>query len=80
MGDASGLTDFVRFCAENYPADKYALIIWDHGTGFKNKDISFDFSPEDAITIPELGMALSLSTMYLGKKIDFWEWMPVLWL
>ena len=71
MGDALELADFVRFCAENFPADKYALIIWDHGTGFKNKDISFDFSPEDAITIPELGMALSLSTMYLGKKIDF---------
>lgn len=71
MGDASELADFVRFCAENYPARKYALIIWNHGTGFKSKDISFDFSPEDAITIPELGTALSLSTMYLGKKIDF---------
>jgi len=71
MGDGSELANFVHFCAENYPANKYALIIWDHGTGFKSKDISFDISPEDSITIPELEKALSLSTMYLGKKIDF---------
>ncbi len=71
MGDGVELADFVRFCAENYPARRYALIVWDHGTGFKSKDISFDESPEDSITIPELERALSLSTVYLGGKIDF---------
>lgn len=27
------LRDFVRFCAEEYPADRYILLLWDHGGG-----------------------------------------------
>ena len=27
------LTDFIRFCSEEYPADRNILILWDHGAG-----------------------------------------------
>lgn len=27
------LKDFINYCAENYPAEKYDLILWDHGSG-----------------------------------------------
>ncbi len=34
MGDTNTLVDFVAWAAENYPADKYVLIMSDHGMGW----------------------------------------------
>jgi len=34
MADGSSLVDFVRWSAENFPADKYVLILSDHGLGW----------------------------------------------
>lgn len=31
MGKASTLSDFIKFGKENYPAQKYALVLWNHG-------------------------------------------------
>ncbi|NLJ49656.1 MAG: hypothetical protein GX428_08760 [Candidatus Atribacteria bacterium] len=71
MGDANNLVDFIRFCAQNYPADKYVLILWNHGSGFKGKNISFDqTSNNDSITIPELGQALLRAKSILSKPIN----------
>lgn len=67
MGTGETLVDFIRFCTTNYPAQKYALILWNHGTGFKKpaefyKDICWDeTSGDDALTIPEVEQALSQS-------------------
>ena len=33
MGDARTLQDFLGFCLENYPAEKQALVFWNHGGG-----------------------------------------------
>lgn len=33
MTDPKTLSDFVSFCAEEFPANRYALIFWDHGGG-----------------------------------------------
>lgn len=33
MTEPSNLTEFVNFAYENYPADMYDLILWDHGGG-----------------------------------------------
>ncbi|PKL48015.1 MAG: hypothetical protein CVV42_11060 [Candidatus Riflebacteria bacterium HGW-Riflebacteria-2] len=35
MADPLALTDFVEWVKENYPARRYALILWNHGTGWK---------------------------------------------
>ena len=35
MGDASNLKDFITYCKANYPADNYALILWNHGGGVR---------------------------------------------
>ncbi len=35
MADPLALTDFVAWAHENYPAKRYALILWNHGTGWK---------------------------------------------
>ncbi len=34
MGDTNALIEFVAWAAENYPADKYVLIMSDHGMGW----------------------------------------------
>ena len=33
MGDPETLTAFMDYCCENYPADIYDIILWDHGGG-----------------------------------------------
>ena len=33
MGETETLSDFLRWGGENYPADKYMLIFWNHGGG-----------------------------------------------
>ncbi len=70
MGDYRALIDFVRFCVRNYPASRYALVLWNHGGGFRKRDISFDFSTGNAITIPQLAYALSQIKSILGKDLD----------
>jgi len=35
MGDPNTLSDFVEWAMVEYPADNYALILWDHGSGWK---------------------------------------------
>lgn len=35
MATPQALTDFVEWARNNYPARKYALILWNHGTGWK---------------------------------------------
>ena len=34
MGEPENLTDFIVWAKKNYPADRYMLVMWDHGGGF----------------------------------------------
>ena len=34
MSDPKNLTKFIKWTKENYPADRYMLVLWDHGGGF----------------------------------------------
>ncbi|HXF63739.1 MAG TPA: clostripain-related cysteine peptidase [Caldilineaceae bacterium] len=38
-GDPAALVDFVLWAARAYPAKRYALILWNHGAGWKDDDI-----------------------------------------
>jgi len=38
-GDPQTLIDFIRWAAGNYPADRYALILWNHGGGWEPAEI-----------------------------------------
>ena len=33
MAEKASLTDFISWTKENYPADRYMLVLWDHGGG-----------------------------------------------
>ncbi|OGS55288.1 MAG: hypothetical protein A3J79_05550, partial [Elusimicrobia bacterium RIFOXYB2_FULL_62_6] len=65
MGDWKHLADFAKWAKTNYPARRYALIVWNHGSGwvttkgrFVNKGISYDFETKNHISTPELGLAM----------------------
>jgi len=77
MGDPSTLVDFAHWCIDNYPADHYALILWDHGTGWKKsadirpyKSIAWDETSEDYLSTAEMASALGSISALLGGKLD----------
>ena len=57
MADPETLRDFVRWSAETYPAQKYALVLWGHGGGARGIFIDELFD-EDMMTLGELHDAL----------------------
>ena len=57
MGDPQTLVDFVTWGVREYPADRYALVLWDHGSSWAG--IAFDdTSEQQGISLPELDVAL----------------------
>jgi len=64
MGDYKHLIEFAKWAKSNYPARKYALIVWNHGSGWKrratfSKGISYDDETNNHITTPQLGEAMA---------------------
>ncbi len=39
MGDPESLRDFIMRSITNYPAERYALVLWNHGLGWLDVDI-----------------------------------------
>lgn len=82
MGDQRQLVDFFRWSAENHPAEKYALVIWNHGSGWKpaaraagatdpeTRAIAFDFDSKNSISTPALGEAMRTMSAIISKKVD----------
>lgn len=42
MGDPNTLSSFIDWATTNYPADNYALVLWDHGGGWQKKKSTYD--------------------------------------
>ncbi len=58
MGDKQTLSDFIDYCLKNYPAERTALILWDHGGGVSG-EVCFDENyGMDSLTPFELKKAL----------------------
>jgi hypothetical protein len=36
-GDPQALVDFINWAKQNYPAQRYCLVLWDHGGGWRNR-------------------------------------------
>ena len=68
MGSWEYMVDFVKWTKERYPAKKYVLVVWNHGSGWNKggdisyllneKGISYDDETRNHITTPQLRMAL----------------------
>lgn len=66
MSDPRNLEDFVRFVAENYPAERYALVGWDHGNGWYG--LMGDETSGDYMTIREYTDAVARAAKLLPRK------------
>lgn len=62
MVEPETLTNFIRFCATNYPADRYMLVLWNHGGGTVGgfgDDERFILSRSDTLSISEINQVLA---------------------
>ena len=71
FGSPDTLRDFVDWTRTYFPADKYALIIWDHGGGWRIKTlglrgISYDDTSDTYMTMSQLKSALSQIGIKIG--------------
>lgn len=65
MGDPAELVDFATWGIQNYPAQRYALVISNHGGGWLG--VAFDEdSADDMLSMPELADALAQITAQTG--------------
>ena len=63
MADPAVLNNFINWGINNYPADHYILILWDHGGGWREesifiKGIIVDETSNDILTMAELVQGL----------------------
>lgn len=65
MSEASSLTDFIKWSAEKYPADRYELILWNHGGGTVLGYGYDELHSEDMMSLADIGSALR------GSNIKF---------
>lgn len=59
MSKPETLSDFIRWGAENYPAKKYALVLWDHGGGAKTGLFIDELFDGDILYLDELRQAMA---------------------
>ncbi|MBQ8186287.1 MAG: peptidase C11 [Clostridia bacterium] len=68
MTDPSTLSYFIDYCADNYPANRNALVFWDHGGGSVS-GFGYDekFASSGSMSLAEIDDALEAG----GVKFDF---------
>ena len=59
MADPNELTDFVSWAMQNHPAERYALILWNHGGGYVGLIEDQTQGGHDFMTLSQLTQALS---------------------
>jgi hypothetical protein len=64
-GDPATLVDFVTWAIATYPAERHALVIWDHGGSWLGV-ASDNSATRDDLTLPELAQALAQITTETG--------------
>ena len=63
MADPETLTDFILWGTRYYPAEKYMLVLWDHGNGSLGLIMDDQFEG-DTLYLHELGDALSVTDVH----------------
>ncbi len=59
MGDSETLEDFLRFAKDNYPADRTAVVFWNHGGGSVSGASFDEIYDYDSLTLSEMYAAFS---------------------
>lgn len=75
MGDPTVLKDFIQWSVTNYPAEKYALVIWNHGGGWRAADQNRktlravawdDTSSSDCLYMSEVRQAIAATGTHIN--------------
>lgn len=78
MGDYKNLTDFIAWGVKNYPAKRYFIAVWNHGSGWHRsgrlnaRDISFDDNTGNSISTEQLGLVMQESAKIIGRNVDIY--------
>ena len=67
MGDSALLSEFLNYSYENYKADEYNLIFWNHGGAIDGSE--YDELSNDNLSLTEISTALSNSVFNKKKKL-----------
>lgn len=59
MTDPQTLSDFISFCRKSYPAERYGLLLWDHGGGAVYGYGYDEYNPIDTITLADFDRVFS---------------------
>mgnify|MGYP001766031751 CR=1 FL=1 len=59
MTDPNTLSDFVTYCKTNFPANRYMLVMWDHGGGSAAGYGHDEYFSGDTMTLDEIHSALT---------------------
>ena len=70
MGAPETLTSFLEWGMMTFPAEKYMVVLWDHGGGWDGAVCWDDTDGNDALTLNELQIALNMSEIDTGDWID----------
>ena len=71
MGEKETLTSFLNYCYANFPADNFALILWNHGSGplrGYGQDLVFD---DGSLLLAEMDEAMAASPFGPDNKLQF---------
>jgi tetratricopeptide (TPR) repeat protein len=68
-GDPNTLSDFIVWGMSNFPAKKYAIILWDHGSGINGFGGDRQFN-NDKLTLDEIHQAFAATTNTMNKKFE----------
>jgi Clostripain family len=74
MGDGAALADFVTWARKNYPAKRTMLAIWDHGQGWRRRQL-LNLRPERA-ALRRIVRSRELARARLGDKLGSLEPIP----
>lgn len=75
MGDPAALEEFIQWGKRVAPAEKYAMVLWDHGSGFRGevlstRGIAYDDTSGDSLQIREIASALGNSKQFEVLAMD----------
>lgn len=72
MGSPQNLNQFIQWGKANYPADRYGIVIWNHGNGWlrspTSRAVSYDDEKGTSIQIWDLNQAFG------SEQFDFITW------
>jgi len=70
MGVSDTLSDFLTYGYENYPAEQYSVIFWNHGAG-SFTGYGYDELTDDCLTLSEINDAFANSPFQENNKLEW---------